>query len=70
VRRVQPTMNMASDMESCLDDTLAAVQGASGHLRHASTVVYHLEDSVAAILDAAKLIPTSFQNTVKVMRLI
>ncbi|KAK6018987.1 hypothetical protein OSTOST_15395 [Ostertagia ostertagi] len=69
VRRVQPTMKMVNDMETCLDNTLAAVQGASGHIRHASTVVYHLEDSVEALLDAAKLIPTSFENTVRVMRL-
>ncbi|PIO75293.1 hypothetical protein TELCIR_02679 [Teladorsagia circumcincta] len=69
VRRVQPTMKMVNDMETCLDNTLAAVQGASGHIRHASTVVYHLEDSVGALLDAAKLIPTSFENTVSVMRL-
>ncbi|XGW23043.1 hypothetical protein V3C99_005355 [Haemonchus contortus] len=69
IKRVRPTMKMANDMETCLDNTLAAVQGASGHIRHASTVVYHLEDSVDALLDASKLIPTNFENTVTVMRL-
>ncbi|VDO66388.1 unnamed protein product [Heligmosomoides polygyrus] len=70
VRRVQPTAKLVNDMENCLDNTIATVQNASAHIRHTLTVVYHLEDSVEALLDAAKLIPARFENTVKVMRLI
>ncbi|RCN53094.1 hypothetical protein ANCCAN_00643 [Ancylostoma caninum] len=70
LRRLQPTMKTVDDMEKCLDNTLVSVQAASALVRRTSAVVYHLEDSVNALIEASKLIPEKFENTVEVMKLI
>ncbi|KAL6729555.1 hypothetical protein Aduo_000599 [Ancylostoma duodenale] len=70
LRRLQPTMKTVDDMEKCLDNTLASVQTASALVRRTSAVVYRLEDSVNALIEASKLIPEKFENTVEVMKLI
>ncbi|KAJ1353450.1 hypothetical protein KIN20_010081 [Parelaphostrongylus tenuis] len=67
-RRIQPAMKIINNMETCIDSALITVQAASAHIRHTSAVVCHLEDSVGALLDAAKLIPSSFEDTVNVVR--
>ncbi|WKX90968.1 hypothetical protein Q1695_009648 [Nippostrongylus brasiliensis] len=70
VRRSQPAQKMANDIEICVDKSIVTVQNASSHTRHTATVVCQLADSVDALIGAAKLIPTKFDNTVNVMRVI
>ncbi|ETN70005.1 hypothetical protein NECAME_00953 [Necator americanus] len=67
-RRLQPTMKAVDEMENCVDNTLTTVQTASALIRRTSTVVYHLEDSVNALVEASKLIPEKFENTVDVVK--
>ncbi|CAJ0593603.1 unnamed protein product [Cylicocyclus nassatus] len=70
VRRLQPTMKAVDDMERCLDNTMASVQSTSALVRHTARVVYRLEDSINAILEASRLIPENFENTVEVMKIL
>ncbi|EYC06330.1 hypothetical protein Y032_0076g1001 [Ancylostoma ceylanicum] len=53
----------------CLDNTLVSVQAASALVRRTSAVVYHLEDSVNALIEASKLLLEKFENTVEVTKL-
>ncbi|VDL73443.1 unnamed protein product [Nippostrongylus brasiliensis] len=82
VRRSQPAQKTANDIEICVDKSIVTVQvlfspliligkmNASSHTRHTAAVVCQLADSVDALIGAAKLIPSKFDNTVNVMRVI